>query len=69
MAEPIERFNLVRTGFVNIPLQCGLNLFFSRQYSAASENCTYEDGSIFNAPGPARAYNVLEVLLSRILHS
>ncbi len=48
MAELIERFNLVRTGFCKYSAAMRLESIFSgRQYAAASENCTYEDGSDF----------------------
>ena len=48
MAELIERFNLVRTGFCKYSAAMRLeSIFLGRQYSAASENCTYEDGSDF----------------------
>lgn len=46
MAELIERFNLVRTGFCKYSAAMRLeSIFTGRQYSVASENCTYEDGS------------------------
>jgi hypothetical protein len=46
MAELIERFNLVRTGFCKYSAAMRLeSIFTGRQYSVSSENCTYEDGS------------------------
>ena len=48
MAELIERFNLVRTGFCKYSAAMRLESIFSgRQYGPASENCSYEDGSDF----------------------
>jgi len=48
MAELIERFNLVRTGFCKYSAAMRLeSIFTGKQYSIASENCTYEDGSDF----------------------
>ena len=48
MAELVERFDLVRTGFCKYSAAMRLeSLFRGSSYSAASENCSYEDGSDF----------------------
>ena len=46
MLELIERFNLVKVGFCKYSAAMRMeSLFSGKYYSAASENCTYEDGT------------------------
>ncbi len=46
MLELIERFDLVKVGFCKYSAAMRMeSLFSGKYYSAASENCTYEDGS------------------------
>ena len=48
MAELVERFDLVNTGFCKYSAAMRLeSLFRGSSYSDASENCSYEDGSDF----------------------
>lgn len=48
MAELVERFDLVNTGFCKYSAAMRLeSLFRGAAYSDASENCSYEDGSDF----------------------